>query len=49
MAGKSPYLQAVQFESDRHRIGEIVTVRITQAGSNSLFGEVLKSGSQAAA
>src|SRR5215217_4147827 len=40
MAGKSPYLQPVQFQSDRHQIGEIVTVRITQAGSNSLFGEV---------
>jgi tRNA-2-methylthio-N6-dimethylallyladenosine synthase len=49
MAGKSPYLQAVQFESDRHAVGEIVTVRITQAGSNSLFGEVSKPGSQAAA
>ena len=49
MAGKSPYLQAVQFESDRHAIGEIVTVRITQAGSNSLFGEVSEPGSQAAA
>ncbi|MFL5193916.1 MAG: tRNA (N6-isopentenyl adenosine(37)-C2)-methylthiotransferase MiaB [Microvirga sp.] len=49
MAGKSPYLQPVQFQSDRHQIGEIVTVRITQAGSNSLFGEVSEPGSQAAA
>jgi tRNA-2-methylthio-N6-dimethylallyladenosine synthase len=49
MAGKSPYLQAVQIETDSHRIGDIVTVRITQAGSNSLFGEVVKPGSQAAA
>ncbi|WP_414472537.1 tRNA (N6-isopentenyl adenosine(37)-C2)-methylthiotransferase MiaB [Microvirga sp. M2] len=49
MAGKSPYLQAVQFETDSHRIGDIVTVRITQAGSNSLFGEVVQPGDQAAA
>jgi tRNA-2-methylthio-N6-dimethylallyladenosine synthase len=49
MAGKSPYLQPVQFQSDSHRIGEIVTVRITRAGSNSLFGEWIGSGSQAAA
>ncbi len=49
MAGKSPYLQPVQFQSDRHAIGEIVTVRITQAGSNSLFGEWVGPGNQAAA
>ena len=49
MAGKSPYLQAVQIETDSHQIGDIVTVRITQAGSNSLFGEVAKPGNQAAA
>jgi len=49
MAGKSPYLQAVQIETDSHRIGDVVTVRITQAGSNSLFGEVVRPGNQAAA
>jgi tRNA-2-methylthio-N6-dimethylallyladenosine synthase len=49
IAGKSPYLQAVQFESDVHRIGEIVTVRIVRAGSNSLFGEWVKPGDRAAA
>jgi tRNA-2-methylthio-N6-dimethylallyladenosine synthase len=49
MAGKSPYLQPVQFETDSHRIGEIVTVRIVQAGSNSLFGEWIGPGNQAAA
>ncbi|PVE24819.1 tRNA (N6-isopentenyl adenosine(37)-C2)-methylthiotransferase MiaB [Microvirga sp. KLBC 81] len=49
MAGKSPYLQAVQIETDCHQIGDIVTVRMTQAGSNSLFGEVVKPGNQAAA
>ncbi len=49
IAGKSPYLQPVQFESDVHRIGEIVTVRIVRAGSNSLFGEWVKPGDRAAA
>ena len=49
IAGKSPYLQAVQFESDRHRIGEVVTVRIVRAGSNSLFGEWVEAGGKAAA
>jgi tRNA-2-methylthio-N6-dimethylallyladenosine synthase len=39
LAGKSPYLQAVQLETDRHRAGDIVSVRIVRAGSNSLFGE----------
>jgi tRNA-2-methylthio-N6-dimethylallyladenosine synthase len=39
IAGKSPYLQAVQIETDRHRVGDIVEVRIVRAGSNSLFGE----------
>ncbi|NIX75547.1 tRNA (N6-isopentenyl adenosine(37)-C2)-methylthiotransferase MiaB [Microvirga terricola] len=49
MAGKSPYLQPVQFETDAHRIGEIVTVRIVRAGSNSLFGELIGPGDKAAA
>jgi tRNA-2-methylthio-N6-dimethylallyladenosine synthase len=49
IAGKSPFLQPVQFESDVHRIGEIVTVRIVRAGSNSLFGEWVKPGDRAAA
>ena len=50
MAGKSPYLQAVHFESDGHRIGDVVTVRIARAGSNSLFGELAGgSGDRAAA
>jgi tRNA-2-methylthio-N6-dimethylallyladenosine synthase len=42
MAGKSPYLQAVQIESDRYRIGDVVPVRIARAGSNSLFGEAVE-------
>jgi tRNA-2-methylthio-N6-dimethylallyladenosine synthase len=39
LAGKSPYFQAVQFVTDRHRVGDIVPVRIVRSGSNSLFGE----------
>ena len=41
MAGKSPYLQAVHFESDRHKAGDVVSVKITAKGSNSLSGEYL--------
>ena len=43
MAGKSPYLQAVQFETNAHRVGDVVAVKIERAGSNSLFG-ALESG-----
>ena len=38
IAGKSPYLQAVQVEAT-HEIGQVVSVRITGAATNSLFGE----------
>jgi tRNA-2-methylthio-N6-dimethylallyladenosine synthase len=41
LAGKSPYLQAVQVEGADARIGDIVPVRVTRAGSNSLFAEPL--------
>jgi tRNA-2-methylthio-N6-dimethylallyladenosine synthase len=40
LAGKSPYLQAVQIEAAGHAVGDVAPVRIVQAGSNSLFGEV---------
>jgi tRNA-2-methylthio-N6-dimethylallyladenosine synthase len=39
LAGKSPYLQAVQIEGTASRIGDVVPVRIVRAGSNSLFAE----------
>jgi tRNA-2-methylthio-N6-dimethylallyladenosine synthase len=39
LAGKSPYLQAVQVEGGRHRVGDLIPVRIVRPGSNSLFGE----------
>ncbi len=41
VAGKTPHLLAVQFDAPQDHIGRIVPVRITEAGSNSLFGEVL--------
>jgi tRNA-2-methylthio-N6-dimethylallyladenosine synthase len=40
LAGKSPYLQAVQIEGAGHAAGEIVPARITGVAANSLFGEV---------
>jgi tRNA-2-methylthio-N6-dimethylallyladenosine synthase len=49
VAGKSPYLQPVQFEGDTRRIGEVVPVRIVRAGSNSLFGELAQTGTMVAA
>ena len=39
LAGKSPYLQAVQIGAGSRRIGDVVPVRIARTGSNSLFGE----------
>ena len=41
IAGKSPYLQAVQIEGSVDRIGEIVRAEIVSAGTNSLFGRLL--------
>ena len=41
IAGKTPYMQAVQIESATHRIGDRVLVLIERAGSNSLFGRAV--------
>ncbi|WP_186420598.1 tRNA (N6-isopentenyl adenosine(37)-C2)-methylthiotransferase MiaB [Bosea sp. CS1GBMeth4] len=41
LAGKTPYMQAVQIESATHRIGERVLALIERAGSNSLFGRAV--------
>jgi tRNA-2-methylthio-N6-dimethylallyladenosine synthase len=38
LAGKTPYLQAVQIETESNQIGDRVQVVIERAGSNSLFG-----------
>ena len=44
LAGKSPYLQAVQIETGRHAVGEVIPLRIVRVGSNSLFGEEADAG-----
>ena len=38
--GKSPWLQSVHFEGEA-TIGDLVTVDLTEAGPNSLHGELL--------
>jgi tRNA-2-methylthio-N6-dimethylallyladenosine synthase len=40
LAGKSPYLQAVQVMAPSHLVGGVVPVTVTQLGTNSLFGEL---------
>jgi tRNA-2-methylthio-N6-dimethylallyladenosine synthase len=40
LAGKSPYLQAVQMPGGGRHVGDIVSVRITGLAANSLFGEI---------
>ena len=47
LAGKSPYLQAVQVMAPAALLGRVVPVTVTEIGSNSLFGE-LAEGSAAA-
>ena len=49
VAGKSPYLQAVQIEASPDLIGRVVPVRITRLGTYSLFGERTEAASAAAA
>jgi tRNA-2-methylthio-N6-dimethylallyladenosine synthase len=41
LAGKTPYLQMVQIDGAGRGVGDVVPVRITAAGSNSLFGEAI--------
>ncbi len=43
LAGKSPYLQAVQIDGAGCRIGDMVSVKIVSKGPNSLFGERVSS------
>lgn len=47
LAGKSPYLQAVQIDSQANQIGDRVQVVIERAGSNSLFGRLAGPGDAA--
>ena len=44
LAGKSPYLQAVQIESAANQIGDIVRVVIEKTSTNSLFGRLAEPG-----
>ncbi len=44
LAGKSPYLQAVQIESETNQIGDIVRVMIERTSTNSLFGRLAEPG-----
>lgn len=39
LAGKSPYLQAVQIDGRGEAVGDVISVTITGQGTNSLFGE----------
>jgi len=41
IAGKSPYLQPVQMEGGRERVGQIVRSEIVSAGTHSLFGRLV--------
>ena len=47
LVGRSPYLQLVQLAAMDYAIGDMVNLRITKAGRNSLFGEPV--GAQVAA
>ena len=38
LTGRSPYLQPVQVMAPEKLIGEMVSVTITELGTNSLFG-----------
>ena len=41
LIGRSPWLQSVNVDAKSSQIGDIVSVRITGAGPNSLFAEVV--------
>ncbi len=41
LIGRSPWLQSVNVDANASQIGDIVSVRITGAGPNSLFAEVV--------
>jgi tRNA-2-methylthio-N6-dimethylallyladenosine synthase len=47
IVGRTPYLQSVQVDGAQSLIGATQTALITQRGSNSLFGALLKEGNQA--
>lgn len=43
LIGRSPWLQSVNVDAKTSQIGDIINVRITAAGPNSLFAEVAES------
>ncbi|MCJ2075245.1 tRNA (N6-isopentenyl adenosine(37)-C2)-methylthiotransferase MiaB [Methylobacterium sp. E-041] len=47
VAGKTPHLLAVQFDAPTSRIGQVVPVRIVEAGTNSLFGAAIEAAAAA--
>jgi tRNA-2-methylthio-N6-dimethylallyladenosine synthase len=48
LVGRSPYLQPVQVMAPQNRIGEIVRVRVTRIGPNSLHGTLAATADGAA-
>ncbi|PDT41875.1 MULTISPECIES: tRNA (N6-isopentenyl adenosine(37)-C2)-methylthiotransferase MiaB [Sinorhizobium] len=42
LVGRSPWLQPVNVDAKRSQIGDIIKVRITKAGPNSLFAEMIE-------
>jgi len=43
LIGRSPWLQSVNVDAKTSQIGDIIKVRITATGPNSLFAEVAES------
>jgi tRNA A37 methylthiotransferase MiaB len=41
MAGRSPYMQAVNFVGDQSQIGQIVLCKLSAARQNSMSGEII--------
>ena len=41
MAGRSPYMQAVNFLGDEMQIGQILSCKLTAARQNSMIGEIV--------
>jgi tRNA A37 methylthiotransferase MiaB len=41
MAGRSPYMQAVNFIGNPDQIGQIVPCRLSEARQNSMTGDIV--------
>ncbi|OWK26405.1 hypothetical protein AJ87_04150 [Rhizobium yanglingense] len=44
LIGRSPWLQSVNIDAKASQIGDIIKVRITGTGTNSLFAEFAEAG-----